>query len=64
MIEERIVDAQMKAAFDKLFGDMSLSENDVALSIFEYGYKAGMEEALRMIKVQTLAVVVKGKLND
>lgn len=33
----------MKTAFDKIFGDMSLSENDVALSIFEYGYKAGMD---------------------
>ena len=32
---------EIKAAFNKIFGDMSLSENDVAFSVFEYGYKAG-----------------------
>ncbi len=53
-----------KEAFDKLFGDMYLSSSETALRIFEHGYKAGMEEALRMIKVQALAGVVKGKLND
>lgn len=33
---------EIKAAFNKIFGDMSLSENDVAFSVFEYGYKAGV----------------------
>lgn len=32
---------QIKQAFDKVFGDMCLSDNDVALHIFELGYKAG-----------------------
>ena len=34
---------QIKQAFDKVFGDMCLSDNDVALHIFEFGYKAGVE---------------------
>ena len=33
---------EIKTAFDKIFGDMSLSENDVAFQVFEYGYKAGV----------------------
>ncbi len=37
------MDAEIKAAFDKIYGDMTLSESDVALSIFEYGYKAGAD---------------------
>ena len=32
---------QIKQAFDKVFGDMCLSDNDVALHIFELGYRAG-----------------------
>ena len=36
---------KIEQAFKKLFGDMYLSESETALRIFEYGYKAGMEEA-------------------
>lgn len=31
----------IKEAFNKIFGDMTISESEVALRIFEYGYKAG-----------------------
>jgi hypothetical protein len=31
----------IEAEFRKVFGDMCLSDNDVALHIFELGYKAG-----------------------
>lgn len=34
----------VKAAFNKLFGDMYLSESDVAFKIFEYGYQAGQDQ--------------------
>lgn len=34
--------SDIKQAFDKVFGDMCLSDNDVALHIFELGYKAGV----------------------
>lgn len=30
-------------AFQKIFGDMYLSESETALRIFEYGYKEGLE---------------------
>ena len=33
----------VKAAFDKLFGEMYLSTSDVAFRIFEYGWKCGAE---------------------
>lgn len=33
--------SDIKQAFDKVFGDMCLSDNDVALHIFELWYKAG-----------------------
>ena len=33
--------SDIKQEFDKVFGDMCLSDNDVALHIFELGYKAG-----------------------
>ena len=32
---------EVREAFKKIFGDMYLSESEVALRIFEYGYKAG-----------------------
>lgn len=31
----------IKEAFNKIFGDMTISESEVALRVFEYGYKAG-----------------------
>jgi hypothetical protein len=34
--------SDIKQEFDKAFGDMCLSDNDVALHIFELGYKAGV----------------------
>ena len=39
---------KIEQAFKKLFGDMYLSESETALRIFEYGYKAGLEEAATM----------------
>ena len=39
---------QIKQAFDKVFGDMCLSDNDVAMHIFELGYRAGMEDAAKI----------------
>ena len=36
---------KMNEAFQKLFGDMYLAESKTAQQIFEYGYKAGLEEA-------------------
>ena len=39
---------KIEQAFKRLFGDMYLSESETALRIFEYGYKAGLEEAAKM----------------
>lgn len=39
---------KIEQAFKKLFGDMYLSESETALRIFEYGYKAGLEEAAKI----------------
>ena len=39
---------EIETQFRKIFGDMYLSESETALRIFEYGYKAGMEEAARV----------------
>ena len=32
---------EVEKEFRKVFGDMMISESEVALRIFEYGYKAG-----------------------
>ena len=37
-----------KEEFEKIFGDMYLSSSETALRIFEYGYKAGLEEAAKI----------------
>lgn len=55
---------EIEKAFKKIFGDMYLSESETALRIFEYGYQAGMDHALQMIKDQMLDEAVKGGLND
>lgn len=39
---------KMNEAFQKLFGDMYLAESKTAQQIFEYGYKAGLEEAAKV----------------
>ena len=39
---------KIEQAFKRLFGDMYLSESETALRIFEYGYKAGLEEAAKL----------------
>ena len=31
----------VKEAFNKIFGDMTISESEVALRVFDAGYKAG-----------------------
>ena len=49
---------QIKQAFDKVFGDMCLSDNDVALHIFELGYRAGMEDAAKLCEAEASVVVV------
>lgn len=38
----------IESEFHKIFGDMYLSESETALRIFEYGYKAGLEEAAKV----------------
>ena len=35
---------QIRTAFNKIFADMTLSENDVAYTVFELGWKAAEEQ--------------------
>jgi deoxyxylulose-5-phosphate synthase len=34
---------EIRKAFDKIYGDMSLSENDVAFYVFKSGWEAAMK---------------------
>lgn len=48
----------MQDAFKKLFGDMYLNDSQTAKQIFEYGYKAGLEEAAKVCEAEASVVVV------
>ena len=49
---------KIEQEFKKLFGDMYLAESETALRIFEYGYKAGLEEAAKVCEAEASVVVV------
>ena len=53
--------SDIKQAFDKVFGDMCLLGNDVALHIFELGYRAGAaannEACAKVCEVEASVIV-------
>ena len=55
---------EMNEAFKKLFGDMYLAESKTAQQIFEYGYKAGLEEAAKVCENLEIPKTIYGAHPD